>query len=119
MAALRVTHGQCNVELQRSRGLTTGRIDARFSGYTYDLLSETAQGDPEGPAVGGAFTALINGYNHDELKFGKDKVYNNTNGGFRLWDWERQDRGGVGFPRAPNTQREMGHGMISHPRQLV
>ncbi len=118
-ADLRVTLGQFNVELQRSRGLTTGRIDARFSGYTYDLLSETAQGDPEGPAVGGAFTALINGYNHDELKFGKDKVYNNTNGGFGLWNWKRQDRGGFGFPSAPNTQRELAQAMITNPRLLV
>src|SRR5882724_953756 len=68
-ADLRVNLSQFRAELQRSSRLTTGRIDARFTGYTYDLLEENAQGDPEGPAVGGAFTALINSYNHDELKF--------------------------------------------------
>ncbi|MGC2391357.1 MAG: hypothetical protein WA621_18340, partial [Candidatus Acidiferrum sp.] len=73
-ADLRVSLPQFMAELQRSRGLTTGRIDARFSGYTSDLLEEFAQGDPEGPAVGGAYTALVNAYNHDELKFGKDEV---------------------------------------------
>ena len=62
-------------------GLTAGRIDARFTGYTQDLLTETAQGDPEGPAVGGAFTALLNEYNHDELKFGADEDYHNTSNG--------------------------------------
>ena len=67
-ADLRVNLGQFMAELQRSRGLTTGRIDARFTGYTYDLLEENAQGDPEGPAVGGAYTALVNSYNHDEFK---------------------------------------------------
>ncbi|HYL09870.1 MAG TPA: hypothetical protein VEU31_03950 [Candidatus Acidoferrales bacterium] len=118
-ANLRVTLGQFNVELQRSRGLTTGRIDARFSGYTYDLLSETAQGDPEGPAVGGAFTALINAYNHDELKFGKDKVYNNTNRGFGQWNWKREGPGGFGFPSAPNTQRDLVQAMIANPRLQV
>ena len=82
-ADLRVTLSQFRVELQRSAGLTTGRIDARFTGYTYDLLEENAQGDPEGPAVGGAFTALINAYNHNELKFGGDKIYHNTNGARR------------------------------------
>ena len=76
-----MTLGQFNVELLRDRGLTAGRIDARFTGYTQDLLAENAQGDPEGPAVGGAFTALLNQYNHDELKFGLDKEYHNTSGG--------------------------------------
>jgi len=118
-ANLRVTLGQFNVELQRSRGLTTGRIDARFSGYTYDLLAETSQGDPEGPAVGGAFTALINAYNHDELKFGKDKVYHNTNGAFGSWNWNRQGARGFGFPGAPNTERDLAQAMITNPRLLV
>ncbi len=105
-------------------GLTTGRIDARFTGYTYDLLQENAQGDPEGPAVGGAFTALINAYNHDELKFGKDKVYHNTAGVFGSWNWTRrpagggQQRGG-GFPGAPNVETDLAQAMITNPKLLV
>src|SRR5580658_5773152 len=95
-ADLRVNLSQFMAELQRSRGLTTGRIDARFSGYTFDLLEENAQGDPEGPAVGGAYTALINTYNHEELKFGKDKIYHNTSGGGGGWNFTRQQRGGRG-----------------------
>jgi len=93
-ADLRVNLSQFRAELQRSSRLTTGRIDARFTGYTYDLLEENAQGDPEGPAVGGAFTALINSYNHDELRFGKDKVYHNTSGaGGGSWNWVRKESG--------------------------
>jgi carboxypeptidase C (cathepsin A) len=119
-ANLRVTLGQFNVELMRSRGLTAGRIDARFSGYTFDLLAEYAQGDPEGPAVGGAYTALVNMYNHDELKFGQDKQYRNTNGGGgRGWNWTRQSGGGAGFPSAPNTQTDLAQAMITNPKLLV
>ena len=106
-ANLRVTLGQFNAELQRSRGMITGRIDARFSGYARDLLAENSQGDPEGPAVGGAFTAMLNQYNHDELKFGEDKVYHNTSGGGG-WNWTRRPQGfgggGGGFPGAPNVE---------------
>jgi hypothetical protein len=40
-------------ELQRSRGLTTGRLDARFSGPTYDLLGEFAEYDPQETAISG------------------------------------------------------------------
>jgi carboxypeptidase C (cathepsin A) len=118
-ADLRVTLGQFMAELQRSRGLTTGRIDSRFTGYTYDLLTENAQGDPEGPSVGGAFTALINMYNHDELKFGKDKVYHNTANAFGSWNWVRKNPRGFGFPGAPNVEGDLAQAMITNPRLLV
>lgn len=114
-----------NIELQRGRGLTTGRIDSRFTGCTANLLAESAQGDPEGPAVGGAFTALINAHNHDELKFGKDKSYNNSSGGGRSWNWTRQPaagpggRSGGGFPGAPNVMSDLARAMIANPRLMV
>lgn len=119
-ADLRVKLGQFMAELQRSRGLTTGRIDARFTGYTYDLLEENAQGDPEGPAVGGAFTAMINQYNHDELKFGKDLVYHNTSGGGGGWNWTRRGGGPRGFfPSGPNVEGDLARAMITNPKLLV
>jgi len=118
-ADLRVTLGQFRAELQRKAGLTTGRIDARFTGYTYDLLEENAQGDPEGPAVGGAFTALINAYNHDELKFGKDRVYHNTANAFGSWNWTRKEQRRGGFPGAPNVSQDLAQAMITNPRLLV
>jgi carboxypeptidase C (cathepsin A) len=118
-ADLRVNLGQFRAELQRKEGLTTGRIDARFTGYTYDLLEENAQGDPEGPAVGGAFTALINAYNHDELKFGKDKVYHNTANAFGSWNWIRKEQRRFGFPGAPNVDSDLAQAMITNPRLLV
>jgi carboxypeptidase C (cathepsin A) len=119
-ADLRVNLSQFRAELQRSSRLTTGRIDARFTGYTYDLLEENAQGDPEGPAVGGAFTALLNAYNHDELKFGKDKVYHNTSGGGASWNWVRKEGGPRRFfPGAPNVDQDLAQAMITNPRLLV
>jgi carboxypeptidase C (cathepsin A) len=118
-ADLRVTLGQFRAELQRKEGLTTGRIDARFTGYTYDLLEENAQGDPEGPAVGGAFTALINAYNHDELKFGKDRVYHNSANTFGSWSWVRKEQRRFGFPGAPNVDSDLAQAMITNPKLLV
>ncbi|MBS1789057.1 MAG: peptidase S10 [Acidobacteria bacterium] len=123
-ANLRPRLNQFNVELLRSRGLTSGRIDARFTGYTGNLLAETDQGDPEGPAVGGAYTALVNMYNHDELKFGKDKQYKNRSGGGG-WNWNRTaggfrgGGGGGGFPSAPNSQNDLTQAMITNPKLLV
>jgi carboxypeptidase C (cathepsin A) len=119
-ADLRVNLSQFRAELQRASRLTTGRIDARFTGYTYDLLEENAQGDPEGPAVGGAYTALINSYNHDELRFGKDKVYHNTSGGGGGWNWTRRAGGQQRFfPGAPNVDQDLAQAMITNPKLLV
>ena len=50
-ANLRVKLPQFMIELQRSKGLTTGRLDARFTGPTYDLLGEYAKNDPQSTAV--------------------------------------------------------------------
>src|SRR5438552_16623167 len=76
---------------------------------------------PEGPAVGGAFTALINSYNHDELRFGKDKVYHNTSGaGGGSWNWVRKEGGPRRFfPGAPNVDQDLAQAMITNPRLLV
>jgi carboxypeptidase C (cathepsin A) len=117
-ADLRVNLSQFRAELQRKSGLTTGRIDARFTGYTYDLLEENAQGDPQGPAVGGAYTALINMYNHDELKFGKELVYHNTANAFGSWNWKRKNERG-GFPGTPNVGPDLAQAMLTNPKMQV
>lgn len=117
-ADLRVKLGQFMAELERREGKTVGRIDARFTGDTLDLLEETAEGDPEGPAVGGAFTAAVNQYTHDELKFGKNMDYNNSIQGARSWNWRRRpnpgQRGGF-FPGAPNVEPDLAHAMMTNP----
>lgn len=117
-ANLRVTLGQFNAELLRSRGLTAGRIDARFTGYTFNRLTESAESDPEGPAVGGAFTALVNHYNHEELEFGRDLDYRTRRLGGG-WNWTRQSAPQRGFPSAPNAQSDLAQAMITNPRLLV
>jgi carboxypeptidase C (cathepsin A) len=118
-ANLRVNLQQFNAELLRRRGLTSGRIDARFTGFTFDLLTENAEGDPFMAGVGGAFTAAVNRYNHEVLKFGKDRQYLNTNGAGGRWNWVRQAGGGSFFPSAPNVQNDLAQAMITNPRLLV
>ena len=118
-ADLRVTLSQFRAELQRKEGLTTGRIDARFTGYTYDARKASGPATSRGPAVGGAFTALINAYNHDELKFGKDKVYHNSANAFASWNWTRREQRRFGFPGAPNVDQDLAQAMITNPKLLV
>ena len=118
-ADLRVSLPQFQAELQRSRGLTIGRYDARYAGQTYDLLTEYAEFDPSFSAVRGAFTAAFNSYIREELKFGQDKTYKVLpEEPSRLWDWKHNQQPGS-FPGAPNVEGDLIREMIENPRLQV
>jgi carboxypeptidase C (cathepsin A) len=119
-ANLRVTLGQFMEELQRSRGLTTGRLDSRYSGPTYDLLSEYAESDPQSSAVTGAFTAAFNSYVRSELKFGQDKTYHAISEGVgQNWDWKHQAGRRGFFPGSPNVEGDLIEAMLANPHLKV
>jgi carboxypeptidase C (cathepsin A) len=116
-ADLRVNLPQFMVELQRSRHLSTGRLDARFSGPTPDLLAEYADYDPQSAAVEGPFVAAFNGYVREDLKFGKDLTYNTSSADAnRAWDWKRAgDNRSFGFPGSPNVEQDLVEAMVTNP----
>jgi len=93
-ANLRVSLRQWMAELNRARGQNTGRLDARFTGPMRNLLTESGEGDPQSNAVTGAYTAAINSYLRDELRFGGDQRYS-LSGGVQ-WNWNRAAAGGPG-----------------------
>jgi carboxypeptidase C (cathepsin A) len=118
-ANLRVTLRQFMVELQRSKGLTTGRLDSRFTGPTYDLLSEFAESDPQSDAVSSAFTAAFNSYVREDLKYSQDRRYEVL--GFEVgrgWDWKHQ-RQGFGFPGSPNVEGDLIEVLVANPHLRV
>lgn len=119
-ANLRVNLPQFMQELQRSRGLTTGRLDARFAGPTVDPIGEYAEYDPQETAISGAFVAVFNGYVREELKFGQDKTYQvaaNFDGA--QWDWKHRGGEGYGFPGPPNVVNDLRNAMIGNPHMQV
>jgi len=120
-ANLRVNLPQFMKELQRSRGLTTGRLDARFSGWSYDLLGEYAEYDPQDTSITGPFTAAFNNYVRDELKFGQDKVYRTgSDEAGNSWDWKHRGGGdNFGFPGSPNVEGDLIQAMLTNPHLQV
>src|SRR5215469_16158175 len=118
-ANLRVKLPQFMQELQRSKGLTTGRFDARFSGPTFDLLGEYAQYDPQDTAIGGAFVAVFNAYVREELKFGQDKTYV-PEADISDWDWKHKGPGeDFGFPGSPNVLGDLAQALLTNSRFKV
>ena len=120
-ANLRVNLPQYMIELQRSRGLTTGRLDARFSGFTYDLLGEYAQSDPQSDAITGAYTAAFNNYLRDELKFSlQDRKYLTVSEEAEpAWDWKHKAGENFGFPGSPNVEGDLIQALLTNPHLQV
>ncbi len=119
-ADLRVSLPQFNAEVLRTRGLTIGRYDARYSGPTYDLLTEGAEFDPSFTAVVGAFTAAFNGYVREDLKFGQDKTYKVLpSEPSQSWDWKHNSGLGSFFPGAPTVESDLIRELIDNPHLQI
>lgn len=113
-ADLRVNNAQFAAELQRKRGLTIGRYDGRYSGPTYDMLTEFAETDPSYTAVAGAFTAAFNTYVRQELKFNEDRNYEVlTNKAAPSWNWKHGHRDG--FPGSPSVDGDLIRELLDNP----
>jgi carboxypeptidase C (cathepsin A) len=99
---LRIDRGRFRKELLRSRGLTVGRLDSRYTGVDRDAAGATNEYDPAMEAWNGPFAAVINDYFRDELKWETDTKYN-------IWGdvqpWKRDQRTNTGeMLRAAMTQ---------------
>ncbi|MFZ0583851.1 MAG: hypothetical protein WAN72_01220 [Candidatus Acidiferrales bacterium] len=120
-ADLRVSLPQFNVELERSRGLTTGRYDSRYTMPTYDLLTEYAEDDPSYVAVRGAFTAAFNAYTREELKVTIERSYEVLSGEVGgNWDWKHHGPGSSGyFPGSANVSGDLIQALMTNPHLHV
>ena len=85
-ADLRVTPDRFYKELLRDRGLTIGRLDARYTGRDYDNAGETPDNDPSFYGIDAGYTAAVNQHLRETLGFRTDRSYV-TIGPVGPWDW--------------------------------
>ncbi len=116
---LRVPLPRFMAELQRTRGLGTGRLDSRFSSPIVDSLTEYAETDPQSDAISGAFVAAFNSYVREELKFTTDKDFHIFAEGSQQWDWKHDGGQGFGFPGAPNVEGDLLNAMQTNQHLKV
>jgi len=90
---LRVSGGQFAQQLQMPGGLTTGRIDTRFTGPSLDVLSKEAQYDPFITSVGAAYVAAWNDYSRSTLRFPAEDGFKIFAPVFPAWDMAHQAPG--------------------------
>jgi carboxypeptidase C (cathepsin A) len=85
---LRVQRHRFWKELLRSRDLTVGRLDSRYTGTDRDSAGETYEFDPAMAHWNGPFTGAVNRYFKEELKIDTDLIYN-IFGDVRPWNGRR------------------------------
>jgi carboxypeptidase C (cathepsin A) len=90
---LRISGGQFAQQLQLPGGLTTGRIDTRYSGPSLDVLSKEAQYDPMITSVGSAYVAAWNDYARSTLRFPAEDGFKIFADVFPAWDMAHQAPG--------------------------
>jgi carboxypeptidase C (cathepsin A) len=74
-ADLRVTGGMFAKKLQEAEGLTTGRLDSRFSGPDIDPLSKAADYDPQEADISSAYVSAFNDYVRGPLGYDPARLF--------------------------------------------
>lgn len=112
-ANLRIDGGEFEKMLQDENGLTTGRLDTRFSGPTMDPLSKEAEYDPQSASISSAYVSAFNDYVRKDLKFGENRTYKpeiNTGS----WDVTHH-----GNPGTPNVMMDLANAMKYNPNLKI
>ncbi|WP_019833540.1 S10 family peptidase [Sphingomonas sp. PR090111-T3T-6A] len=92
-ANLRLDGPNFSKQLQDADGLTTGRLDTRFSGADMDPLSKDADYDPQSAALSSAYVSAFNDYVRKDLHYGQDEVFKPSIEVFPQWDWSHASPG--------------------------
>jgi len=88
---LRIVDMRFFKELLRSRGQTVGRLDSRFLGIDRDTLGESMTSDPSMTNIMGPYTAALNDYIRNTLKFEKDIPYEILSGQVSPWSYAEHE----------------------------
>jgi carboxypeptidase C (cathepsin A) len=119
-ANLRINGGEFSKNLQDENDLTTGRLDTRFSGPTFDPLSKEAEYDPQSAAISSAYVSAFNDYVRKELKFGENREYKPEIELFRWWSSQHKQPGmSFAFPGATNVMLDLAVAMKYNPQLKI
>jgi carboxypeptidase C (cathepsin A) len=114
-ADLRINAGEFEKTLLDDTDTTTGRLDTRFSGPTFDPLSKEAEYDPQSAAISSAYVSVFNDYVRKELKFGENRAFK-PEIDIKSWNYLHQPPGApVELPQAANVMPDLAIAMKYNP----
>ena len=120
-ANLRVPEAQFTQQLLQGKRETVGRLDSRYTGFTFDRLAKEAEYDPQFAAITAAYTSAFLDYYHRELNTKRDRTYHVFADVFASWDFKHRIPGfPVPLPMV-NTGPDLAQaiGLNPHLRVLV
>jgi len=119
-ADLRITGPMFEKKLQEAAGLTTGRLDARFSGPDMDPMSRGADYDPQSASISSAYVTAFNDYARNTLHFGEDRTFKPGIDVGSSWSFAHVPPGGtVAFPGTTNVMADLAVAMKYNPMLKV
>jgi len=122
-ADLRIDGGEFRQNLQGDNGLTTGRLDSRFSGPDIDPLSQRADYDPQSSALSSAYVTAFNDYVRRDLHYGEGKIFKPSIPTFRTWNFQHQLPGQAQGPlssrQGSNVMPDLANAMKINPNLRV
>ncbi|MGA8622315.1 MAG: peptidase S10 [Candidatus Sulfotelmatobacter sp.] len=119
-ADLRINGGEFEKNLQDESNLTTGRLDTRFSGPTFDPLSKAAEYDPQSAAISSAYVSAFNDYVRKDLKFGENREYKPEVELFKWWSFAHKAPGvPFALPGATNVMLDLAIAMKYNPQLKI
>ncbi len=115
-ANMRISAGEFEKTLQDDSDTTTGRLDSRFSGPTFDPLSKEAEYDPQSAAISSAYVSAFNDYVRKDLKFGDNRVFKPEIEIWKTWNFLHQAPGApLPLPQATNVMPDLAIAMKYNP----
>ena len=75
-------------ELLRDEGRTVGRLDSRYTGFDRDSAGEQFEFDPGFAEIYGVYSAAMNDYVRNELRFEADLPYEVLKAFYMDWGWK-------------------------------
>ena len=118
-ANLRVSEPQFTKELLRNEGMTTGRLDARYSGYSQDLLGEYARYDPQSTAISPAYIGLFMEYYYNQLKAPETENYVVSAYDQKDFSWNWNRAGRSRWASFVNTGTDLQDAMTKNPNLKI
>lgn len=119
-ANLRIDLQHFMTELLRDRGLSIGRLDARYTLPPTDLNADSPDDDPASTAITGAYVSAFQDYAVKTLGVKTDLPYKlSAREPGWSWDWNHRAPGSRGVQNNPNTAVDLAYTMRANPKLKV
>jgi carboxypeptidase C (cathepsin A) len=110
---LRIPYRRYQTEVLRGTDVMTGRLDARYTSYMLDRLTDQPDFDSTDASMDAGYVAAGNNYMREVLGFQTSLIYRPLTPVFAQWDWKHN--GNVPL----NTAQDLAAAMVFNPNLQI